>query len=109
MEERKPASKVKITILKKLYQEDLVDEYLLPEKKEGYPPCYRFEAGDTFVVNGFEMPEGFCPWAWADIHREVIAVKCNANFPASKDPGCIIASCTDGLRPVIFKVERLVE
>ena len=55
------------------------------------------------------MPAGFCPWAWADIHREIISVMFHAEFPNSKKPGCIIASCTDGLRPVIFKVESLEE
>ena len=102
-------AKVKITVLKKLYHEDLVDAYLLPEKKASYPPCYRFNEGDVFIVDGFEMPAGFCPWAWADIHREIISVMFHAEFPNSKKPGCIIASCTDGLRPVIFKAESLEE
>ena len=102
-------AKVKITVLKKLYHEDLVDAYLLPEKKASYPPCYRFNEGDVFIVDGFEMPAGFCPWAWADIHREIISVMFHAEFPNSKKPGSIIASCTDGLRPVIFKVESLEE
>ena len=106
MEERKPAARVRITVLKRLYHQDLVDQYVLPEKRDTYLSCYRFQEGDEFIVEGFEMPEGFCPWAWADIHREIIAVKCNAEFPVSTEPGCIIASCTDGLRPVIFKVER---
>ncbi len=44
-----------------------MDAYLLPEKKASYPPCYRFNEGDVFIVDGFEMPAGFCPWAWADI------------------------------------------
>ncbi len=106
MEERKPASRVKITVLKTLYHKDLVEEYVLPEKPEAYQSCYRFQVGDVFYVDGFEMPEGFCPWAWADIHREVVAIRCNADVPISTEPGCFIASCTDGLRPVVFKVER---
>lgn len=107
MEDRKPASKVKITILKRLHHQDLIDEYLLEEKRDAYTPCYRFTDGQEFIIDSLDMPEGFCPWAWADIHREIISVMLNADFPASKDPGCIIASCTDGLRPVIFKVERV--
>ena len=103
------SSKSKNNRTKKLYHEDLVDAYLLPEKKASYPPCYRFNEGDVFIVDGFEMPAGFCPWAWADIHREIISVMFHAEFPNSKKPGCIIASCTDGLRPVIFKVESLEE
>jgi uncharacterized repeat protein (TIGR04076 family) len=107
--ERKPMAKVKITVLKTLYHEDLVKEYLLPEKIPSYQACYRHHVGQEFLIDSFNKPEGFCSWAWADIHREIIAAMCNADFPASKDPGVIIASCTDGLRPVIFKVERIVE
>jgi uncharacterized repeat protein (TIGR04076 family) len=105
--ERKALAKVKITVLKTLYHEDLVKEYLLPEKWPSYQSCYRHSVGQEFVVDSFDKPQGFCSWAWADIHREVIAVMANADFPISAKPGVIIASCTDGLRPVIFKVERL--
>ena len=95
-------AKVKITVLKKLYHEDLVDAYLLPEKKASYPPCYRFNEGDVFIVDGFEMPAGFCPWAWADIHREIISVMFHAEFPNSKKPGCII-----GTQPGFFVCYRV--
>lgn len=108
MERKKPA-KVKITVLKTLYHEDLVDEYLLPECKAAYGPCYRHHVGQEFIIDSFNKPEGFCSWAWADIHREFISVMFHSQFSVSKDPGCIIASCTDGLRPVVFKVERLEE
>lgn len=105
--ERKPMAKCKITVLKTLYHEDLVKEYLLPEKWDSYKTCYRHFVGQEFIIDSFNKPESFCSWAWADIHREIIATMCNADFPASIKPGVIIASCTDGLRPVVFKLERI--
>ena len=107
--ERKLPSKVKITVLKTLYHADLVNEYILPERQAAYGPCYRFKPGDEFIINSFEFPENFCPWAWADIHREVMMMMMNAEVPISSNPGNIIAACTDGLRPVIFKIERVDE
>lgn len=105
--DRKPMAKCKITVLKTLYHEDLATEYLLPEKRESYKSCYRHSIGQEFIIDSFNKPDNFCSWAWADIHREIISIMCNADFPASIKPGLVIASCTDGLRPVIFKLERM--
>ncbi|WP_312812467.1 TIGR04076 family protein [Sedimentibacter sp.] len=105
--ERKKKAKVKITVLKTLYHEDLVKEYLLPDQQAAYGPCYRHHVGQEFIIDSFDKPEGFCSWAWSDIHREFISVMFNADFPNFKDEGTIIATCTDGLRPVVFKVERI--
>ena len=106
---RKPCAKVKITILKTLYHEDLIDEYLLPEKKASYGPCYRFKVGQEYIIDSFEIPKDFCPWAWADIHKSILPIMFNADLPVSIKPGLIIASCTDGLRPVVFKIENIEE
>jgi uncharacterized repeat protein (TIGR04076 family) len=105
--ERKQRSKIKITVLKTLYHEDLVNEYISPEYQTTYSPCYRHHEGQEFVIDSFDKPEEFCSWAWADIHRELIAVMFNADFPNFKEQGTMIASCTDGLRPVVFKIERI--
>lgn len=105
--EREQMAKVKITVLKTLYHKELVKEYLLPEHHTTYSSCYRHYVGQIFVIDGFDKPEGFCSWAWADIHRELVSVMFNADFPNFKGKGIIIASCTDGLRPVIFKLERI--
>ena len=103
-------AKVKITVLKKLYHEDLVDAYLLPEKKASYPPCYRFNEGDVFIVDGFEMPAGFCPWAWIDLYRGISTL---ANGPLVNDwysyEDRRILCCTDGVRPVIYELALLDE
>ncbi len=74
----------------------------------GFGACDLFEDGQEFLLDDFPtIPEGFCDWAWADIQRDVIGVAMGAEYPWIKDPGLLISCCTDGLRPVIFKIERV--
>lgn len=97
-------SKCKITVLKRTIFQDLVDEYLDGKMAQ----CEQFQDGQEFVVESpFSPPEGFCTWAWADIRKEVFAIKNGAELPWAKPTSVAITCCTDGYRPVIFKVERV--
>ena len=100
------AGQVKITVLKRELYKDLVDEYAADKK---FQLCPKYEVGQEFILNAKEMPAGFCSWAWADIHRDVVAVFHGASFPWIERKSMIISACTDGLRPVIFKIERIGE
>jgi uncharacterized repeat protein (TIGR04076 family) len=93
---------VKITVLKRLHHEDLLTEYA----DSMWTPCDRFREGEEFIAWGVNMPERFCSWAWADIQKYVMTLSRGGNFVGVK-PGIYIASCTDGFRPVIFKLEVL--
>ena len=97
-----PPSNVKITVLKRLVLSDL-DKY----KKEPSVACALFNDGQEFISEGIQMPEGFCSWAWADIQRDVIHLATGGEFPWIKIRGKMVSACTDGLRPVIFKLERI--
>ncbi len=102
--------KVKITVLKTLFHEDLADEYRRPDVH--YGPCPFFTAGQEFVVNYLaERPEGFaCDWAWDDIHKILLALVLGGDFSTwMRDPNLFITCCTDGVKPVVFKVERLAQ
>jgi uncharacterized repeat protein (TIGR04076 family) len=99
-------SKCKITVLKVTVNQDLVDEYLDVEGE--FVPCERFKAGQEFVIEQpFGMPEDFCPWAWADIRKEILSIATGADRPWIKQRGTEIAGCTDWFRPVYFKIERI--
>ncbi len=92
---------VKITVVKKLYHPDLVAE--CAQNPEKWTPCTHFEVGDVFVTSKdkpWEMPDGFCGWAWADIQKLVYGM-------ARGGQDIFVTSCTDGYRPVIFKLEKL--
>jgi uncharacterized repeat protein (TIGR04076 family) len=69
--------------------------------------CPLLQIGKEFLVKGINMPEEFCSWAWADIQRDVAHIALGGDFPWIGKPGTMISCCTDGLRPVIFKLERL--
>ncbi|MBU0490408.1 MAG: TIGR04076 family protein [Chloroflexi bacterium] len=96
----------KITVIKRMVNRDLVDEYL--DADESYGACDQFSEGQEFVLeHPFKMPEGFCAWAWADIRGDIMTIAAGGDLPWIKQRGAIITGCTDWFRPVIFKVERV--
>ena len=99
--------KIKITVVKKFVAEDLVKEFADEElKSKGFGLCDAFELGKEYILENPDKPDGFCSWAWADINRDIVAMMGGANFHWLKE-GVAIAACTDGLRPVVFKIERI--
>ncbi|MDD5599389.1 MAG: TIGR04076 family protein [Victivallaceae bacterium] len=92
---------VKITVAKRLFNKDLVDEC----GSGNWAPCSRLQDGQEFFSDG-EIPDGFCGWAWNDIIKYVVTLARGGNFINSKK-GYTVASCSDGYRPVIFKLERM--
>jgi uncharacterized repeat protein (TIGR04076 family) len=99
--------RTKITVLKTLYHEDLALEYRRPDVHRG--PCPFFVEGREFYTREMEKPEGFnCDWAWNDLHKIVLGMMTRASYAQwMKDPNTFIACCTDGVKPVVFKVERV--
>ncbi|MCM1265935.1 MAG: TIGR04076 family protein [Candidatus Gastranaerophilales bacterium] len=101
--------KVKITVLRKTFQEDLAKEYGV----ENISTCPLLEEGQVFYAD-WAKPEGFCDEAWKAIYQYVFALSHGANElfyykDWIKTPGVAICSCNDGLRPVIFKLEATDE
>ncbi len=102
-------SSVEITVIKVLYDAALAEEYLTDGNEAG--PCPFHEAGQRYVYEGeAEKPDGLCPWAWIDIYRSVSAIAAGAtNKPWNKRDSESILCCTDGIRPVIFRIRRIDE
>lgn len=100
-------TKCKITVLRKMFNQDLADEYC----KEEAVPCSVFTEGQEFIYDHSgegNKPENFCEWAWHDIYKTVFTLSSKGTFENwMKDEKSIIQCCTDGIRPVIFKVERI--
>ena len=92
--------KVKITVLRKMFNEDLAKEY----GAAGLRPCPMLREGQVFYAD-YAKPDGFCDEAWKAIYQYVFALA----HGATKEPGMAICSCNDGLRPVIFKLEATDE
>ena len=72
-----------------------------------FSECPELEVGQEFIVEENKFPSGFCPWAFADIHRDITHLQFRGEYPWVKDKGVIIACCTDGNKPTIFKLERI--
>lgn len=94
---------VKITVAQKLKPGALLQEFGDGVEEE----CPVVAMGAEFVSEAMNMPEGFCSWAWADIQRDVAHLAMGGDYPWINRKGTIISCCTDGLRPVLFKLERL--
>jgi len=100
----------RITVLKTLYHEDLAEQYRRPDVHRG--PCPFFTEGQEINVNYLtERPAEFeCDWAWDDIHKILMVLMLNGNYGTwMKDENMFITCCTDGIKPVVFKIERLAE
>ncbi|MQG38603.1 MAG: TIGR04076 family protein [SAR202 cluster bacterium] len=105
--------KVKITVVKKTFHTDLVDQYTdNPESwKEGSIGCkpnccHSFDIGHEFISDGTHIPEGFPDPPWVDIQKYVFILGRGGNMLGTK-PGTFISNCTDGFRPVTYKLERI--
>lgn len=99
---------VKITIVKTEFYEDLASE--VNTNIEGdFGLCPFFKKGQEFIVKDIdEIPKGFCSWAWADIERDVAIILFGGQpKPVLKNPYSMYSCCDEGLRPVIFKLERI--
>ena len=95
-------AKIKITVLRRSLNKEFLNDFA----EFVWEPCERLHEGQEFVAEGVNMPEGFCSWAWADIQKYVMTLARGGNFRGVK-PGVYITCCTDGFRPVFFKLERM--
>ncbi len=102
--------KVKITVIRKMFNEDLVREY----GADNLTACPMLREGQVFYAD-YAKPEGLCDEAWKAIYQYVFALAHGAGNETFyygdwiRKPGVAICSCNDGLRPVIFKLETTDE
>ena len=102
--------KVRITVLRTTLNTELANEY----GAAGLTACPMLKEGQTFYAD-YAKPEGLCDEAWKAIYQYVFTL---AHMEGDelfyyvdwiRKPGVAICSCNDGLRPVIFKLERTDE
>ncbi len=97
--------KIKITVVKKVNNKDMFGDNP-PVAFTATPECDRVEMGQEFISNQGECPSGFCSWAFADIQRDITHLLFGGNCSFMTTQGTNLVCCTDGFRPVIFKLER---
>ncbi len=98
--------KIKITVLKRFHPSEVFGESPATPVK-ALEACGLFEDDQEFIVENLRMPEGFCTSAWVSIYGNIRLLGFGGNLPWFKEKGIAINCCNDGLRPVIFKLERI--
>ena len=106
--------KVKITILKREYYEDLADRFLVNTETG---KCSIFHEDQEFIVTRenyerFPYENNFCMGAWDVIKIKVYAALQGGAFYWEgwiKNRKEQILCCDDGIRPVVFLLERIDE
>ena len=106
-------SRVKITVLKAADPKYVFGENIPIDPLTGkpYSPCPLLNEGQTFIISEKPLtpkkPEVFqCPEAWQDLFRTVAVLMYGGSYPWVEE-GVAYTCCTDGTRPVTFKLERL--
>jgi uncharacterized repeat protein (TIGR04076 family) len=98
---------IRITVLKTVVLKEY-QRYV----REPLEKCPVFTEGQVFETD-YEKPEGFCDWAWADLHAYIAVFLTGGQFTDGifqdwmKDKDTMVACCTDGIRPVIFEIKRI--
>ncbi len=99
-------AKLKITVLKRQDPDEIFDE--LPVTRQDWMvPCEVYEDGQEFILERLSMPEGFCGSAWQTIYPNARTLLYGGDLPFFAEKGTSVTCCADGMRPVIFKLERI--
>jgi uncharacterized repeat protein (TIGR04076 family) len=96
----KPATGVRVTVLKRTQELALQERYL----KEGViPACGTVRDGQKFLAQApySAAPKGMCTAAWGQMLEGV-------KFVDGGSVDRLVQCCTDGYRPVFFLLERIV-
>jgi uncharacterized repeat protein (TIGR04076 family) len=102
-------AKLKITVLERTFNQEIAAAYGSDAFKpgRGFGPRPNFSDGQAFVLDGLNKPAAFCNWAWADIHGVIRTVAFGGAHGFMTTRGSAIVCCTDGMKPVVFKVGRV--
>ena len=102
-------TKVIIEVVKRFSPTDVFGESHNQCTLSGKPitRCHKMIEGEEFTVDDIEtIPKGFCGWAWRDIYKDLSVLFFDGNF-YRPEKGVAYVSCTDGRKPVVFKLTRI--
>ena len=104
-------ARVKVTVVKRCNCNDLFPDgppVAYADKLQEGPQCPVFKEGQEFIIDdAHAVPEGFCAWAHANIHTLTMHLFMGGSCDWANPRTATLACCTDGFRPVIFKLERI--
>jgi uncharacterized repeat protein (TIGR04076 family) len=100
--------KIKINAMRVFTFENLFGDDV-PEYFPSSTPsqCGQHKPGEAFIRTGTKCPEDLCNWAYGDMRREINHLLRGGDFSWIGRKGVAYSSCTDGLRNIVFKIERI--
>ncbi|MFX1416039.1 MAG: TIGR04076 family protein [Promethearchaeota archaeon] len=101
-------TRIRVTVLRKFSPVDVFGHEIRYPRGEIVPTCYVFDEGEEFIIDNLEKPEKFCGWGWKTVVKDLEILDSGDDVFWTK-PGIIYSCCTDGARPVCFKLERIDE
>ena len=96
---------VRITVIRKVCHEDLIDLYENPIEH-----ACDMEEGNVYVSENWQKPDGLCQSAWESMSQFVLALACGGEDIYDgwmKNKKSAMISCNDGFRPVSFLLETI--
>lgn len=97
-------AKCKITVLRRTINRDFALKYT----KGKVDLCPRNAEDQEYISTDGAKPENFCDFAWFSIYKYIFTLLFKGSFDMwMKDSETVIACCTDGIRPVFYKIERI--
>ncbi|MGD8506715.1 MAG: TIGR04076 family protein [Candidatus Bathyarchaeota archaeon] len=99
--------KVKITVLKRFHPSEVFVNSLVTPVHKHFEACGLYRDCQEFIVEDLRMPEDFCNSAWVSMYGNIQLLSFGGDLPWFKEKGIAVNCCIDGLRPVIFKLERI--
>jgi uncharacterized repeat protein (TIGR04076 family) len=98
-------TKLRVTVIKKFSPVEIFGHEIMRDGKI-LQPCGHKE-GDEFIVDHhLDRPKDFCGQAWQDLYTTLMIYHFGGdyNYP---EPGVTYQPCGDGMRTVIFKIEKI--
>jgi uncharacterized repeat protein (TIGR04076 family) len=102
-------TKLKVTVVRKFTPEDIFgDDHGITWNGRPIHSCDH-EIGEQFIVDHhLNRPEGLCGRAWHDLYTTLMVYYFGGDYDYP-ETGVTYQPCGDGLRPVIFKIEKMKE
>ncbi|MHA3962982.1 MAG: TIGR04076 family protein [Candidatus Thorarchaeota archaeon SMTZ1-45] len=99
--------RVKITVIKTFSPEEVFGHEIL---RDGKPiQACSYEVGEEFIMDHhLNRPKEFCGQAWHDLYNTLMIYYYGGDYDYP-EPGVTYQPCSDGIRPVIFKIEKMRE
>jgi uncharacterized repeat protein (TIGR04076 family) len=107
--EMKMTYKIKITVFKRFIPEEIFGKEMFKPDGRKIVACSVFKEGQEIIIEDIftNQPIEFkCSWAWHDLYKDISVLSSGGDFNHT-DPGITYTACRDGMRPVIFKIERI--